>query len=151
MCLLWSTNCVFISQKKTFFIVIAVKTSNLTCLQIFCYNNICCHLNRMVQYESPVSLYPCTKGTFCISLHHDTTWEPASLFQPSAGRKCCSAEGGFSYWSVPASLKLGYGTKDLHSTENSKQFIVEACEDIDLRRMECRRVLRPCNAFRHRP
>jgi hypothetical protein len=30
MCLLWSTNWVFISQKTTFFIVTAVKTSNLT-------------------------------------------------------------------------------------------------------------------------
>jgi hypothetical protein len=30
MCLLWSTNSVFISQKTTFFIVPAVKTSNLT-------------------------------------------------------------------------------------------------------------------------
>jgi hypothetical protein len=30
MCLLWSMNCVFISQKTTFFIVTAVKTSNLT-------------------------------------------------------------------------------------------------------------------------
>jgi hypothetical protein len=30
MCLLWSTNWVFISQKKTFFIVTAVKASNLT-------------------------------------------------------------------------------------------------------------------------
>jgi hypothetical protein len=30
MCLLWCTNWVFISQKTAFFIVIAVKTSNLT-------------------------------------------------------------------------------------------------------------------------
>jgi hypothetical protein len=30
MCLLWSTNWVFISQKTTFFIVTAVKTSNFT-------------------------------------------------------------------------------------------------------------------------
>jgi hypothetical protein len=30
MCLLWSTNWVFISQKMTFFIVTAMKTSNLT-------------------------------------------------------------------------------------------------------------------------
>jgi hypothetical protein len=30
MCLLWSTNLVLISQKMTFFIVTAVKTSNLT-------------------------------------------------------------------------------------------------------------------------
>jgi hypothetical protein len=39
MCLLWSTNWVFISQKTPFFIVTFVKTSNLTMhsLFIFCF------------------------------------------------------------------------------------------------------------------
>jgi hypothetical protein len=35
MCLLWGTNRVFISQKTAFFIVTAVKTSNLTLVHAF--------------------------------------------------------------------------------------------------------------------
>jgi hypothetical protein len=40
MCLLWSTNRGFISQKTTFFIVTTVKTSNLTCFYMFTYSMV---------------------------------------------------------------------------------------------------------------
>jgi hypothetical protein len=45
MCLLWSTNWVFISQKMTFLIVTAVKTSNLTWI-LRCFNKTVLHMRR---------------------------------------------------------------------------------------------------------
>jgi hypothetical protein len=45
MCLLWGTNWVFISQKTTFFIVTAVKTSNLT-------NHVVLIINMHLLYHS---------------------------------------------------------------------------------------------------
>jgi hypothetical protein len=40
MCLLWSTKCVFISQKTTVYIVIAVKSSNITTFILFLWRGL---------------------------------------------------------------------------------------------------------------
>jgi hypothetical protein len=65
MCLLWSRNWIFIFQKTAFFIVTAVKTSNLTIVSLF-FNCRCicaCHHTSHSRWAI-ASLCPCT--TRCV-------------------------------------------------------------------------------------
>jgi hypothetical protein len=81
MCLLWGTNSVLISQNTTFFVVTAVKTSNLT--QTFGFNNIFGHSSVAVQ------LGACQEGFVVIDsavkcLDRDTNrWYPDCTFSLS--------------------------------------------------------------------
>jgi hypothetical protein len=113
----------------------------------FWRNNICYYLYRMVHYVFTVNLYPCTEGNvLCKDGTVTRNRNTVLLLDLLAGRKWCSVEDGFSYWSVRFFSLTGTNDLCCIKTICSGSLGRYRLATSDM----CRIMLHPDNAFKHR-